>query len=384
MTNPFAWTGEALSGLAAENLRREVLHRDEPTGHRVDGMVSFASNDYLGLAHDPRLAAAATAAAQRWGTGAGASRLVTGGTALHRELELALAAWKGTEDAVVFSSGYLANLGTITALVGRCDAVFSDALNHASIIDACRLSGAEVHVYRHRDAGALEQLIADTPARRRLIVTDGVFSMDGDAADLPALLDVAERHGAMVVVDDAHGCGVVGPDGRGTAAAQGCAQQPQLTVGTLSKAFGAAGGYVTGPAEVCELLRNRARTFVFDTAPPPPVVGAGLAALRISVEEPWRRERVTALARRLARALPTGSMSREAPFAAIVPVVIGGAADAVAAAARLRRDEIHVVAIRPPSVPEGTARLRFALTAAHSDGEVAQAVAALRTVGALV
>jgi 8-amino-7-oxononanoate synthase len=376
VTDPFAWTAVALEQIERRDLRRHLQHRAERTGERVGGLVSFASNDYLGLAGDPRLAAAAADAAQRWGAGAGASRLVTGGTTLHRELESELAAWKGSQDAVLFSSGYLANLGTIAALVGDGDAVFSDELNHASIIDACRLSRAAVRVYPHRDAEALDRLLAATPAHRRLIVTDGVFSMDGDAADLPVLFDVAEQHGAMLVVDDAHGCGVVGPDGRGTAAAQRCSARPHLTIGTLSKAFGAAGGYVTGPAQVCELLRNRARTFVFDTAPPPPVAAAALAGLRIAAAEPWRRQRAVALAGRLSAALPGAPPA----FACVVPLVIGAAADALAAAQRLHERGIHVVAIRPPSVPEGTARLRFATSAAHAEDDVDAAIGGLSDV----
>ena len=376
MSDVFGWTAAAVDELQAQGLRRELHHREDATGTRVGGRISFASNDYLGLACDPRLAAAAAEAAQRWGTGAGASRLVTGGTSLHRELEVALARWKGTEDAVVFSSGYLANLGAVAALAGAGDAVFSDALNHASIIDACRLSGATVRVYPHRDTAALERLLATTAARRRLIVTDGVFSMDGDAADLPDLLDVAEQHDAMVLVDDAHGCGVVGPDGRGTAAAQRCSERPQLTVGTLSKAFGAAGGYVSGPAHVCDLLRNRARSFVFDTAGAPPTVAAALEGLRIAVAEPWRRRRAVQLAQRLAAGLRGASQ----PFACVVPVIMGSVEAALDAADELRRQGIHVVAIRPPSVPEGTARLRFATSAAHTDEDVTAAIWALQAV----
>jgi 8-amino-7-oxononanoate synthase len=341
----------------------------------VDGLVSFSSNDYLGLAADPRLAEAAGAAAARWGAGAGASRLITGGTALHRELEVALAAWKGAEDAVVFSSGYLANTGTISALVGAGDAVFSDELNHASIIDGCRLSGAEVCIYPHGDMVVLEQLLEQTEARRRLIVTDGVFSMDGDAADLPALGAVARAHGATLMVDDAHGAGVIGPDGRGTAAAQGCADLVDVTVATMSKSLGAAGGYVTGSAEVCDWLRNRARGFVFDTALAPPAAGAALAALRIARDEPWRREHAVALAKELA-----GGLGVEPPAACIVPVHVGEAGDAMTLQAHLRAQGLDVVAIRPPTVPPGSARLRFATTALHTPADVVSAIAALRAI----
>ena len=375
MSGPLGWVGEELSRLEAAGLRRRLRHRAEATGSRVDGRVNLSSNDYLGLAGDPRLAAAAASAAGRWGAGAGASRLITGGTSLHRELEQSLAAWKGTEDAVLFSSGYLANTGTIGALVSAGDVVFSDELNHASIIDGCRLSGAQVCVYPHGDLDALRELLDGNPGRRRLIVTDGVFSMDGDAADLPGLIALAHEHGAMVMVDDAHGCGVLGADGRGTAAAQGCAEQVHVTVGTLSKAFGSSGGYVTASAEVCELLRNRARGFVFDTALAPPSVGAALEALRISRVEPHRRETAVALAKELAAGLGVAP-----PAACIVPLVLGDAQVAVAASQQLRDAGLDVVAIRPPSVPDGTARLRFATSAACTRDDIARAVAATEAV----
>ncbi|MGH8933044.1 MAG: aminotransferase class I/II-fold pyridoxal phosphate-dependent enzyme, partial [Egibacteraceae bacterium] len=301
--SPLGWIAPTLDELEAGGLRRAPRHRATAAGPHADGLVNLSSNDYLGLAGDPIVVEAAREAAAGWGAGSGASRLVTGGTALHRELERVIARWKRAEDAVVFSSGYLANVGTVPALVGHGDLVCSDALNHASIVDACRLSRAEVRVYPHRDLDALDRLLGASTARRRLIVTDGVFSMDGDAADLLAMCEVAESHGAMVMVDDAHGCGVLGPDGRGTAALHGCEDRVHVRVGTLSKAFGAAGGYVAGPADLCDWLRNRARSFVFDTAPVPAAVGAALKAIAIASAQPWRRAHALALARRLARGL---------------------------------------------------------------------------------
>ena len=373
--DPLAWIAARLDALEAAGLRRRLRHRGSPAGRAADGLVNLSSNDYLDLAGDPRLAIAAAEAARDWGAGSGASRLVTGGTALHAELEREIAAWKGTEDAVVFSSGYLANLGTIQALAGRGDTVCSDALNHASIIDGCRLSRADVRVFAHADAEALERALTGAPGRK-LVVTDGVFSMDGDAAPLSLLCEVAEAHGAMVMVDDAHGCGVVGPDGRGTAAAQGAEARVHVHLGTLSKAFGAAGGYVAGTAELCEWLRNRARAFVFDTAPPPPVAGAALAGLRVARDEPQRRERATALAQRLA-----GALRLPSPAAAVVPVVLGTPGEALAAQAALEEAGLLVTAIRPPTVPEGTSRLRFALTAAHTEADVDLAAQVLTTRG---
>ena len=371
MTGPLDWVDGELRGLDAAGLRRRLRHRSEPAGPAAHGGVNFSSNDYLGLAGDPRLAAAAAEAATRWGAGAGASRLITGGTTLHRELEAALAEWKGTEDAVVFSSGYLANTGTITALASAGDTVFSDELNHASIIDGCRLSGAEVCIYPHGDLAALDSLLHETRAGRRLIVTDGIFSMDGDAADLAGLTSVASSHGAMLLVDDAHGCGVLGPDGRGTAAAQGVAGV-DVTVGTLSKAFGSSGGYVTASAQVCELLRNRARGFIFDTALAPPSAGAALAALQIARAEPHRREQAVASAKELASGLGVAP-----PAACIVPLLIGDAGAAVGVSEALRQAGLEVVAIRPPSVPTGTARLRFTTTAACTPDHIALAVGAV-------
>jgi 8-amino-7-oxononanoate synthase len=269
----------------------------------------------------------------------------------------------------VFSSGYLANVGTIPALVSRGDAVFSDALNHASIIDGCRLSRAQVYVYPHRDVTALDRLLGATDARRRLIITEGVFSMDGDAADLAALCKVTETHGAMVMVDDAHGCGVLGPDGRGTAAAQGCAERIHVQLGTLSKAFGAAGGYVAGTANLCDWLRNRARGFVFDTAPAPAVAGAALRALEVAATEPWRRAQALQLARRLAAGLGVN-----APAACVVPLMLGEPEIALRASTALAETGFLVVPIRPPSVPPGTARLRFAVSAAHTEADIDHAV----------
>ena len=369
MSRSLDWIAGALRDLDDRGLRRRLRHRDEPAGSQFQGRVNFSSNDYLGLAGDSRLAAAAADAASRWGAGAGASRLITGGTSLHRELEREVAAWKQVEDAVVFSSGYLANTGTISALAGPGDAIFSDALNHASIVDACRLSRATVCVYPHGDSTALAQLLASTPARRRLIVTDGIFSMDGDAADLVALSALAAEHDATLVVDDAHGCGVIGPDGRGTAAAQGV--EVEVSIGTLSKAFGAAGGYVAGSADLCEWLRNRARGFVFDTALPPPSVGAALEGLRISRAEPERRDTAVALAKELAAGLAVDS-----PAAAIVPLVVGDAHGAVALQQHLADEGLDVVAIRPPTVPDGSSRLRFSTTALHTHEDVARAIAA--------
>lgn len=383
---PLDWIDGALDALHADDRHRRLRHHDSPAGPWLDlegpegphRVLHLCSNGYLGLATDERVVAAAVEAAGRHGTGTGSARLVTGAQRPHRELEEALADWKQVEATRLFSSGYLANLGVVTALVGRGDTVVSDELNHASIIDACRLSGAQVRVFDHGDAEHAEALLADAPGRR-LVVTDGVFSMDGDLAPVPALCDAAERHGATVVVDDAHGSGVIGPDGRGTVAALGCEGRVHAIVATLSKALGSTGGYVAGSAQLVDWLTNRARGFVFDTAPGAPAVAAGHAALQVVREEPDRRARVLGHARRLARAVRTAGWQAPAPDAAIVPVLIGSNAAAVAAQEHLLTRDVLAVAIRPPTVPPGTARLRATVMATHTDADIDHACDAFGT-----
>jgi glycine C-acetyltransferase/8-amino-7-oxononanoate synthase len=348
----------------------------------LDGrpVLLLASNNYLGLATHPEVTAAAAEAARTWGSGTGAARLITGGLRLHDELEAALAAFKETDDAVLFSSGYLANLGTISALVGAGDAVFSDALNHASIVDGCRLSRADVIVYDHADVGRLAGRLAawrhHAPHARALVVTDSVFSMDGDLAPLPDLVAVCERYDALLMVDEAHATGVVGPAGRGAVAHFGLMGQVPIVMGTLSKALGAAGGFVAGTADLCDLLRNRARAFIFDTALPAPTTAAALAALHVVAREPERCARARAIARQLADGVRAAGYSVATPDAAVVPVMIGEPAAALDLAARLLDAAVLVPAIRPPTVPPGTARLRATVMATHSDHDVARAVTA--------
>lgn len=384
MTDPLDWLDDSLADLDREDARRGMRHHAGAAGPWIDlvddegtrRVLHLSGNSYLGLADDPRVIEAATAAAVRHGVGAGASRLVTGGTTTHQALEGALADWKGTEDAVVLSSGYLANLAVITALVGPGDTIVSDRRNHASIIDACRLSGAQVRVFEHADAEHAEQLLGTAPGRR-LLVTDGVFSMDGDIAPLPELCDVAERHGAMVVVDDAHGSGILGPDGRGTAAATGCSDRVHAVVVTLSKALGAAGGAVVGSRQLAEWIRNRARPFIFDTALPAPIAAAAHESLRISLAEPQRRARAVANARTLATVVAELGFATAEPDTCIVPVVIGENAATLRAMQRLLAHDVLAVAIRPPSVEVGTARLRLTTMATHSDADLAMARDAL-------
>ncbi|HET6764747.1 MAG TPA: 8-amino-7-oxononanoate synthase, partial [Longimicrobiaceae bacterium] len=295
-----ALTGE-MAALERAGLRRALRPVASRSGAEVvlsdgRGAVDFSSNDYLGLAGDPRVAEAACAALHAHGTGAAAARLISGDHALHGELERELAALKGCQSALLFSSGYAANIGAIPALVGRGDAIYADALNHASLIDGCRLSRAEIRVFPHRDVTALDAMLrADAGRfRRRMIVVDAVFSMDGDLFPLYALVDVAREHGAWTYVDDAHGTGVLGATGRGSAEHWGVEGRLDVVMGTLGKALGTSGAFIAGSAILRDHLLNRARAFVFSTAPPPALSAATLAALRIARDEPWRRERLRA------------------------------------------------------------------------------------------
>jgi 8-amino-7-oxononanoate synthase len=351
--------------------------------YRGREFVNFSSNDYLALAGDPRLARAAAAAARRYGCGAGASPLVSGHLPPLRALERALARWEGTEAALVFSSGFAANLALVAGLAGREDAVFSDARNHASLIDGCRLSRAGIHVYRHADLAHLADLLSGEAgrARRRLIVTDTVFSMDGDLAPLAGLLDLAERFDALLLSDEAHATGVIGPGGRGVSELLPVARRHSdrlVKVGTLSKALGAQGGFVCGSRQLVRWLVNHARPYIFSTALAPPVAAAARAALAVVQAEPEWRGHLLALAERLREGLRALGYDVGDSRCHIIPVIVGGAREAVALSARLEEHGLLVPAIRPPSVPEGTARLRISLTAGHTEADVTRLLTALR------
>ena len=389
-----------LAELDAAGLRRELRPASRgpagPTrvvaGAASTALVDFAANDYLGLAADPRPAAAAAGALAREGLGAGAARLLGGDHPLHHALERELAALKGAEAALLFPSGYAANAGALPALAGAGDVVYSDALNHASLVDGCRLAranGAAVRVAPHADPDALGRLLADDAGRfrRRWLVVEGVYSMDGDRYPLRELVALARAHGAFTYVDDAHATGVLGATGAGSAEHWGVAGEVDVTVGTLGKAFGGAGAFVAGREELRALLANRARTFVFTTASPPALAAAALEALGVARAEPWRRARVRVLAARLRGAL--AARGRPAPGDAdghVVPVPVGEARAAVAAGERVRAAGFLVGAVRPPTVPAGASRLRLSVSAAHTEAQVdgvADAVAdALDAVGA--
>ena len=382
MSHALDWLDGALADLRDRDLLRVLTYCAGRPGPEVtiDGETHLllASNNYLGLAGDPRVIAGAHAALEAYGAGAGASRLVTGSLDLHRRLEERLAALKGTDDALVFPTGFQANVGTIPALIGPDDVAFSDELNHASIIDGIRLSRARAVRYAHADADALEAAIRDAgPARRRLIVTDTVFSMDGDLAPLPAIVELAERHDCMLMVDEAHATGVLGPNGAGAIEHFGLEGRVGIVMGTLSKAIGAQGGFVAGSQDLCDYLRTRARGFVFTTALAPAATGAALAALDIVRDEPERRERLHSLVAQLVAGVRDLGFEVLPTDSAVVGVLIGEARPALEAAAALRRGRVWAPAIRPPSVPQGTARLRLTLMATHEERHMEWALRAL-------
>jgi len=367
--DPTTWIETELAAIESGQLRRTLCERQSAQGAviRVDGreLVNFGSNDYLGLAND-RCHEAVGAAIGSLGWGAGASPLVVGRGSEHAALERELADFEGTEAALLFSSGYAANVGTIAALVGHSDAVFSDAKNHASIIDGCRLSGAKIHVYRHGDSKHLRQLlIAESAARRRLIVTDGLFSMDGDAAPLEELANLAEQFDAMLMVDEAHATGVFGQHGRGMGEQLGVGDRVHVHVGTLSKALGSIGGFVAGRQTLIDWLANRARSYVFSTASPEATATAGRAALQIVQREPHRRTELLARAANVRRQLAIQGWELGNTTSQIIPLFVGDPAMTLQAATRLRERGLFVPGIRPPSVPQGESLLRISLSYAH-------------------
>jgi 8-amino-7-oxononanoate synthase len=383
---PF-WMDNELDQRRQGALYRKRRLLEERRGPRVRILgrefVNFASNDYLNLAGDPRLARAAARAARRWGCGAGASPLVTGYLQPHRSLEKELARWEGVEAAVVFSSGYAANLAAVSSLAEAPDAIFSDELNHASLIDGCRLARAHVHVYRHRDANHLHDLLKAQGggARRRLIVTDSVFSMDGDLAPMADLRDLAQRHDALLMVDEAHATGVLGRQGRGASELiwpdAGAVGDTLVKVGTLSKALGTQGGFICGQRTLRAWLVNQARPYIYSTGLAPPVAGAARQAVRLAASEGQRRMHLAALGdfcRDRLRALgyPVATWGCQ-----IIPLVVGSARAALRASTVLLKQGLLVPAIRPPTVPVGTARLRISLTAGHSLEDVARLAEAL-------
>ncbi len=373
---------------ALEELRRAGLFRElrivqSAQGPRVtlDGrsVLLLCSNDYLGLAGHPAVRSAAAEAAHRWGAGAGASRLVSGNMAPHRQLEQELAAFKGSEACVLFGSGFLANTGVIAALAGRGDVILSDALNHASIVDGCRLARADTVVYEHADLDSLASGLRRAGGRSPVIVTDGVFSMDGDLAPLEDIVELAQRHGARVVVDEAHATGVLGPGGRGLVAALGLEREVDVVIGTLGKALGSYGAFACCDTRIAGYLVNRARTLIFSTALPPPSVGAALAALRLLREQPQIVLRLHANARALRDELAAVGFDVRPGTMPIVPLIVGDPSAAMTLCQAALRRGAFAQAIRPPTVPEGTSRLRVVAMASHREDELRAAARILAT-----
>jgi 8-amino-7-oxononanoate synthase len=371
---------QELAALEEQALRRRLARVDEvlPGGRvRMAGRVllNLSSNDYLGLSHDPRLIAAAQAAAVEWGVGAPASRLVAGHLALHEEVEAKLAEFKGTEAAVIFSTGYMANVGVLSALMGPEGVIFSDKLNHASIYDGIKLSGAALQRFPHRDLNRLEKLLQQASgAKRRLIVTDSVFSVDGDLAPVEGLVELKERYGAGLMIDEAHATGVLGERGAGLAEALNLTARVDVHMGTFSKALGSLGGYVAGDRRLIDYLHNRARSFIYSTALAPPVLGAIGQALEIVAREPGPRQYLLAESGRFRQRLQEAGFDTLNSETQIIPVLVGDNARTLVFAARLREQGLMAVALRPPTVPPGRARIRFSLSAAHRREDLDRAV----------
>lgn len=368
-----------LSQLERNHLLRRLIVVESRNGPHITvngrSALLMCSNDYLGLSHHPALRLAAYQAMERYGFGSGASRLVSGTGALHQELEKRIAFFKGTESALLFNSGYAANTGIIPAIATTGDVILSDSLNHASIVDGCRLSTAKVHVYRHKDIAHIEQLLnTSTHARRTLIVTDGVFSMDGDLAPLPDIVSLAEKFNALVMVDDAHATGVLGKTGRGTVEHFGLAGRVHIQMGTLGKALGSFGAYAAGSRELIDVLINRSRSFIYSTALPPSVCAASLAAIDVLDQEPERREALWKNRNRFVKGLKALGISTGDSETPIVPVLIGDAEKTLTVSNKLLEYGIYAAAIRPPTVPDGAARIRTTVTAAHTENDIGSAL----------
>ncbi len=375
-----------LQELEEAGLRRQLGYIQGSQGPvaAFDGreVLLLSSNNYLGLANHPALKQAGKAALERFGSGAGASRLISGSMAPHRRLEERLADFKGTEAAVLFPSGYQANLGILSSLMEADDTIFSDELNHASIIDGCRLSRSKVKVFRHADMEHLEELLcADGPAGNRLIVTDSVFSMDGDLAPLERIVALARRHRAWVMVDEAHATGVFGPNGAGLVEELSLQDEIEVQMGTLSKALGSCGAYLAGSRELVEWTVNKARGFIYTTALPPHVAATGLAALDVLAEEPQRRTRLWENAAFLARGLRNLGYTLGHSESPIIPVMIGDPVKTVQLSAALLKRGVFAYGVRPPTVPEATSRLRLAPMASHTRSQLEQALNGFREAG---
>ena len=369
--------GDRLEELDAYGLRRRLRLVSGPQGARIvldgDPVLLLCSNNYLGLADHPKVCEAAAEASMRWGVGAGASRLISGNMKLHRRLEERLAEFKGYEAALLFGSGYLANTGSVAALARKGEIVFSDELNHASIIDGCRLARAETFIYRHGDLEHLAWGLRGSGRRASLIATDGVFSMDGDVAPLADLLELARRHDCRLMVDEAHATGALGPGGRGSVAAAGLSDEVDVVVGTLGKALGSYGAYVCASGEIVEYLINTARPFIYSTAPPIPVVAAATAALGLLTANPHWPEKLQANAAVLREELKAEGLEVGETETQIIPVMVGDAARTMRFCEEAIERGVFAQGIRPPTVPSGSSRLRLAVMSTHRATELQRA-----------
>lgn len=382
MHDPLEWIKEELSQIHDKKLFRLLTELETGQSPEViiDGKsyVLLGSNSYLGLSVDPKVVEAAKVALENYGTGSGGSRLVSGSSNLHRELEERIARFKNTEAAILFSSGYLANIGTISALVGSDDIIYSDELNHASIIDGARLSRATVRIYKHLDLNHLQELLeADKHKKcKKLIITDSVFSMDGDLISLPEFVEISERYECILMVDEAHATGVLGERGSGATEHFGVEDRVPVVMGTLSKAIGSLGGYIAGSQELIDYIRNKVRSYIFDTSLPPASVAASIAAINIIENEPERREHLRNLVTQFKSGIEETGLKILPSHSAIIPVLIGEAEPALNFARALREYGVFTPAVRPPSVPQGMCRIRVTIMAKHSEEHINTALSA--------
>ncbi len=385
MKHIFSRFEKQLTDIKAAGLYRKMRYLEAPQGPhtRIEGrdVLLMSSNSYLGLCDDDRLRQAACEAVAQYGVGSGGARLLTGSYTIHRKLEEELAAFKGTEACLLFNTGYMANVGLLSTVADKGWVIFSDSLNHASIIDGCRMSGAEVVVYNHCDMADLKRKVTAWHAEAALIVTDGIFSVDGNIAPLPDIVDIAERSGILVMVDDAHATGVLGPHGGGTADYFGLGKKVDIQMGTLSKAFASEGGYVAGRQILIDYLVNKARSFIFSTALSPATVAVSLKALEIVRTEPERRATLLAHARWLQERLRTAGFRVPETQTPILAVIVGEPEMAVRFAEALFAEGIYIPAVRPPTVPPGTSRLRISLMATHTQEDLERAAAAIERIG---
>jgi 8-amino-7-oxononanoate synthase len=382
---PGGFIDTELTKIKAAGLYRRLRRVDGDQGATlsIDGreVVNFSSNNYLGIANHPELAAAAKAAIDRYGCGSGASRLISGNMTLHEELENRLARFKGTEAALVFNSGFQANTGVISTLAGESDAIFSDALNHASIIDGSRLARAKIFVYAHNDLDQLETALSHAASfRRKLIVTESIFSMDGDEAPLTAIVELAEKYGAMVMVDEAHATGIFGAGGAGVVQKLGLGNRVLVQMGTLGKALGGFGAYIAGSRGLCDLLINRCRSFIFTTSLPPAVMAMAMAALDLVKREPERRQALWNNCRSLKEGLRSLGFELGASESPILPLIIGDATECMRFSEKLLENDVFAQGIRPPTIPPGTSRLRITLMATHTREQIERALAVFKAV----